>query len=48
MSVSKRLSRPFFEVDEITISASLLIGTSPITERIVPDNHRINSDKCKH
>jgi hypothetical protein len=36
------------EVDEATTDASLLTITSPITEKIVLNNHGINSDKCKH
>jgi hypothetical protein len=43
-----RITEPTdLEVDEVTTGASLLTGTSPTTERIAPDNSRINPRKCK-
>jgi len=36
------------EIDEVTIGASLSMGTSPTTKRIVPLNPEINPEKCEH
>jgi hypothetical protein len=35
MSTSERLSRQILEIDEIITGASLSMGTSPATQRIV-------------
>jgi hypothetical protein len=48
MSISEGLEPANLEIDEVTIDASLLTGTSPTTQRIARDNPKINLEKCKY